>query len=237
MSLVDIIYCDNHLLVLDKPGGLLTQPSGTAEDSLESRGKQWLKGEFNKPGAVFLEAVHRIDRAATGIVLFARTSKALSRLNASMRAGECDKTYLALVEGTPPVAAGRLEDWLVHGDHAAAVVPAGIAGAKLAVLDYEVVAAGPGGVLLRIRLGSGRYHQIRVQLARAGMPIVGDGRYGARRRPADAGIALQHCRLRLPHPVSREIMDFKVKRELDAGVSWPGVAVPTRPVQARQHKE
>ena len=214
MSLVDVIYCDNHLLVLDKPGGLLTQPSGTLEDSLESRGKQWLKSEFGKPGGVFLEAVHRIDRAACGIVLFARTSKALSRLNASMRAGECEKTYLALVEGLPPAGKGRLEDWLVHGDHEAVAVPAGTLGGKLAVLDYEVVGAGPAGTLLRVRLGSGRYHQIRVQLARAGLPILGDQRYGARRPWIAAGIALQHCRLRLPHPVTRQWLDFKVSREL-----------------------
>ncbi len=214
MSLVDIIYCDNHLLVLDKPGGLLTQPSGTSEDSLESRGKQWLKSEYDKPGRVFLEAVHRIDRVACGIVLFARTSKALSRLNASMRAGECEKTYLALVEGTLPARKGRLEDWLVHGDHEAVVVSAGTPGAKPAVLDYEAIGSGAAGTLLRVRLGSGRYHQIRVQLAHAGMPIIGDQRYGARRQWTAAGIALQHCQLRLPHPVTRQWLDFKVNKEL-----------------------
>lgn len=116
MSSLTPLFLDNHLLVLDKPWGLLTQPSGTAEDSLEAQGKAFLKERFQKPGAVFLEAVHRIDRAVGGVVLFARTSKALSRLNDAQRSGKLVKLYRARVSGQPQDAQGVLEDWLIHDD-------------------------------------------------------------------------------------------------------------------------
>ncbi|NLE54822.1 MAG: RNA pseudouridine synthase [Lentisphaerae bacterium] len=206
---MDVLYVDNHLLALNKPAGLLTQPSGTSEDNLEDRAKAWVKAEYHKPGAVFLEAVHRIDRPVAGVVLFARTSKALSRLNEAMRRGDCEKIYLALVTGDLPGPDGALNDWLLHGDHRADVVPAGTPGAKAAVLTYTVLRRSAGRSLLRIVLGSGRYHQIRAQLAQAGCPIVGDHKYGSPERWLSAdGIALQHATLRICHPVTREAMVF-----------------------------
>lgn len=210
-----IIYVDNHLLCLDKPAGLLTQPSGTERDSLEAQGKAWLKEEFHKPGAVFLEAVHRIDAPVCGIVLFARTSKALSRLNESVRNGACSKDYRALVSGVPRVQSATLEDWLLHDEHCARIVPKGTAGAHSATLRYEVLEIrGNGTSLLAVHLETGRYHQIRAQLAHAGYPIVGDSKYGSR-LPYQAGcIALQHYCLKAPHPVTKEMLTFTSLQKL-----------------------
>jgi 23S rRNA pseudouridine1911/1915/1917 synthase len=204
----DILYVDNHLLALNKPAGLVTQPSGAHEDSLESRAKAWVKQTYAKPGDVFLEAVHRIDRPVSGVVLFARTSKALSRLNESVRERDLRKLYGAVVEGRPEPAQGRLEHWLVHDSHHARVVPAGTPEARLATLDYTVVKAESDQALVEILLHTGRYHQIRVQLAHAGWPVVGDGRYGARTSLPGAIIALHHRELTIDHPVKHEPLTF-----------------------------
>jgi len=198
---MEILLLDNHLLAANKPAGLVTQPSGAHADSLESRAKAWLKQEFAKEGNVFLEAVHRIDRPVSGVVLFARSSKALSRLNASQRDKDCAKVYLAIVAGAPPRREGRLTDTLIHDSHHARIVPADHPDGKKAMLDYRVLGTVGGRSLLRIELLTGRYHQIRLQLAHAGCPIVGDTAYGSRERlPGDA-IALHHWQLTVPHPV------------------------------------
>jgi 23S rRNA pseudouridine1911/1915/1917 synthase len=197
----EILFLDNHLLAVNKPAGLVTQPSGAHADSMESRAKAWLKQELGKPGNVFLEAVHRIDRPVSGVVLFARTSKALSRLNASQRAKDCEKTYLAVVSGTPPAARSRLEDTVVHDSRCARVVAPDHPRGKRALLEYEVLGSRQGNSLLRIRLLTGRYHQIRVQLAHTGCPIVGDRTYGSSQNLPGNTIALHHWELRIPHPV------------------------------------
>ena len=201
MVTLDILHCDNHVLAVNKPGGLVTQPSGRHADSMESRARGWVKERFHKPGRVFLEAVHRIDRPVSGIVLFARTSKALSRLQRAIREGRVEKRYLALVEGRPPKAEGRLRHWLIHASHRARVVAAGTPGAREAVLEYRVLGEVSGNALLAITLHTGRYHQIRVQLQALGCPVWGDRRYGGCRAPAGEGIGLHHWRLRVPHPV------------------------------------
>ena len=210
------IFCDNHLLVLDKPHGLLTQPSGTDEPSLEAAGKAWVKAAFDKPGAVFLEAVHRIDRVVGGLVLFARTSKALSRLNEAMRQGAVHKSYLAHVQGIPKQTEGVLVDWLLHGDGAAVAVPEGTPEARRCELRYRLLEARRDGTaLLEIDLKTGRYHQIRAQLSRAGWPIVGDTKYGG--PPSGAppnGIALLSNCLELSHPVTKERLCFQTRMRL-----------------------
>ncbi len=210
------LYLDNHLLVLDKPWGLLTQPSGTGGDSLEARGKAFLKERFQKPGEVFLEAVHRIDRVVGGVVPFARTSKALSRLNEAQRNHGIHKIYRALVWGAPGRllgAEGELKHWLVHDEHSARLARPGDPGARECRLRYRVLEARTKAALLEIALLTGRYHQIRAQLAAAGIPICGDDKYGA---PAESlafapagGIALLSWGLSFLHPVTKEELTLR----------------------------
>lgn len=203
---LNVVFCDNHLLVVDKPAGMLTQPDGSGEENLEDLAKAWVKEQFQKPGAVFLEPVHRLDKPVSGLVLFARTSKALSRLHAMMRDREILKIYYAKVERLPAQKEGTLEHFLVHDDFQARVVPANSPGAKKAILHYRII----GPDLLEITLHTGRYHQIRAQLAAIGSPIVGDAKYGGRLFFSE-GIALHHGRMQFVHPVTKETVTFESK--------------------------
>ncbi len=203
---LEILFEDNHLLVVNKPKGLLTQPSGTDAQNLEDFAKEYLKKTKNKPGQVFLHAIHRLDTPASGIVAFAKTSKALSRMNTFLREGKFSKWYEAEVEGSVVASEGRLENQLVHEDHKARVV---LTGGKQAALSYRVLSRGKATTLLEIELHTGRYHQIRAQLSHAGYPIVGDTKYGARLPSKTGGIALHHSRLIAPHPISQELMRWE----------------------------
>lgn len=206
------IFCDSHLLVLSKPAGLLTQPSGTDRVSLEAFGKSWIKKKFNKPGNVFLEAIHRLDKPVSGIVVFARTSKALTRLQEAGRKGLFHKEYLACVEGKFEESEGELEHWLLHRSHRAEVSFEKNPEAKRALLHYAVLGTFASGQrtysLLKIRLLTGRYHQIRVQLGKEGHPIVGDSKYGS----SDAApcLMLHHYHFEAPHPVTKELLSWKL---------------------------
>ena len=186
------LYEDNHLLIVNKPAGLLTQPSGTEQDSLEARWKKWIKEKYHKPGNVFLEAIHRLDKPVSGIVVFAKTSKALSRLNQAER----KKVYTALLEKEPMEREETLKHHLVHDDFHARVDPSG----KLAVLHYKMI----GERRVEIELETGRYHQIRAQFAAIGCPIVGDKRYGSSTAVAGGGIMLHHSGVELQHPITGE---------------------------------
>lgn len=205
-----VLFEDNHLLVVNKPAGLLTQPNDTDDPSLEELAKKWIKEKHQKPGNVFLMAVHRIDKPVSGIVVFAKTSKALSRLNAFMRDKKYTKIYHAIVEGVPKVREATLEHYLIHDEYKATVSHAKNPLAKLARLHYITLHTAPQSSLLEIELETGRYHQIRVQLATAGHPIQGDKKYGGRREPLSAGvIALHHHLLEFPHPVKEERVKVK----------------------------
>lgn len=201
-----ILYEDNHLLVVDKPAGLLTQPARAGDDSLLERARASVKARHDKPGNVFLGLVHRLDRNVGGVVVFARTSKAASRLAEAFRARRVTKSYLAVVEGvTAPTMA--LEHRLLERDGGVVVGAEGATEGKLARLDFERLAACPEASLVRVALHTGRKHQIRAQLAAAGHPIVGDPRYGHRsariNRPA-----LHAERLGVPHPVGGAPLEF-----------------------------
>lgn len=209
MSL-EILYEDNHLLALVKPAGLLTQPTDTDTDSLETRAKAFIKQRDHKPGAVFLHALHRLDRQASGIVLFAKTQKALSRVAAALRDQSVVKEYVALVqgEGQPPCA--PLVDYLVHGDHRAEVVSPSHPDAKrseLIILAAESI--GQKQWKVRIKLVTGRYHQIRAQLSAHGFPILGDSKYGSTVPYTDGAIALHHSALTLIHPTRRTELSLR----------------------------
>lgn len=217
--MLDIIYEDNHLLVVNKPAGLLTQPSGTAHDSLEAQAKEWIKLHYNKPGNVFLHAVHRLDKPVSGIVLFARTSKSLERMQAMMRNKESHKTYVAVVEGQFDFPQGTLENYLMHDEHHARVCHENEPNAKFARLHYRVRKEMDGLTEIEIDLETGRYHQIRVQLSEAGHPIIGDEKYGSRIDYIEGQIALHHIRLEIKHPTTGVLQRF----EAPLPASWPRV--------------
>lgn len=202
--MLEILFEDNHILAIWKPAGLLTQPSPLENESLENQAKEWLKEKYQKPGAVFLNAVHRLDRPVSGIVLFAKTSKALSRLNQAMREKKYEKIYLAEVEGHLYPKTGVLENKLIHGDFEAYESPEG----KLSRLHYRVVASTHDSDQVEINLETGRYHQIRIQLSLAGTPIIGDTKYGAHRIPSK-DIKLSHVQLSFNHPVTLENIVIK----------------------------
>jgi 23S rRNA pseudouridine1911/1915/1917 synthase len=191
----NILLCDNHILVVDKPADVATQPD------LTELAKAWVKKKFNKPGRVFLEPIHRLDKPVAGIVLFARTSKALSRLQEQMRERQMEKIYEAWVEGSPKQDHGELRHLLLHGSFRAEVSSEG----KEAVLEYEVLKKEKNHSELRIRLHTGRYHQIRAQMAAIGCPILGDSKYGSR-TPWKKGIALYAKQLSFKHPVTQELV-------------------------------
>lgn len=204
-----IIHEDNHLLVVNKPAGLLTQPvPGDPRPSLEDEAKAYLKEVYNKPGRVFLHAVHRIDRQVSGLVIFARTDKALSRLNQAMRDGRIVKVYHALVEGRIPGQidkAVRLRHFLSHGSHRAMVSDNPVQGGREALLEYRILRQAKTSSLIEVDLQTGRYHQIRAQLAYIGYPIVGDCKYGAKVQPGlGDGIGLHSYAVSLIHPVKTE---------------------------------
>lgn len=200
----DPLFEDNHVLVLNKPAGLLTQPSGTNDNSLEAVAKAYIKERDHKPGNVFLGAVHRLDRSVSGVVVFGKTSKALSRLSESIREKETKKIYWALVESQLPSNEGVLEHYLFHDDFSAKIVKSTFPGAKLAVLHYRLVEKLADCCLVEVELKTGRYHQIRAQLSFIGCPILGDDKYGSRRAFKPGAIALHHKRMELVHPVSKE---------------------------------
>ena len=197
---LDVLYEDNHLLALNKPAGILSQPNQTGAPSLENWAKEFLKKKCEKPGKVFLHPIHRLDRPVSGIVLFAKTSKALSRLNAQMRLQSMQKIYLAKVEGHLQKKSGTLCHFLSHGPFFAKVGKR--ATAKKAVLFYTVQKEEVNTSFLSIQLQTGRYHQIRVQLAHIGHPILGDIKYGS--RFPFFRLALHHIQLIFSHPITRE---------------------------------
>lgn len=202
----NVLYVDNHLVLANKPAGLLTQPDESHAPDLEGQLKAWVKEEYQKPGAVFLHAVHRLDKPVSGLVLFARTSKALSRLNEQVREGKIRRFYLAEVEGIVDKSQGRLEHFLRHGSHSAILSRKEDPEAKLAILSYSVEERGEATTRLLIELYTGRYHQIRAQCAAIGHPIVGDHRYGAKSKGTTIHL---HCRkLLFAHPVTKEELEF-----------------------------
>lgn len=206
----EILYCDNHLLIAVKPAGMSTQPHEMDRAAnLTDEMKAVVKRRFNKPGRVFLEPIHRLDHAVSGIVIFARTTKALSRLNEMMREGRIRKTYLGWVEGTELKDQGRLEHFLVHQERRAAVVLPSDPDGKKAQLLYRVLERKEGLSLVEIELLTGRYHQIRAQFSAVGHPLVGDRKYGARRPWKHEGIALHHYLVQCEHPTLKHALEWR----------------------------
>jgi 23S rRNA pseudouridine1911/1915/1917 synthase len=196
------LYEDNHCLAVLKPAGMLTAGDRTGDVSLLELARQYIKQKYNKPGNVYLGLVHRLDRPVSGVVLFARTSKAAARLSEQFRTGGIRKIYQAWVEGTPAEPAGTLTDRLVKDrqHNVVRTVPADASDGRHAVLEYHTLKRTGAATLLEVRPYTGRPHQIRAQLAARGLPIVGDVKYGA--RPARTGHVMLHAaELTIDHPV------------------------------------
>ena len=185
----DVLFEDNHLLAIDKPEGMITQATDGHGVSLEEIAKDYLKEKYQKPGNVYLHACHRLDKPVSGIVIFAKTSKALSRMNEVIRERDVEKIYLTRLSH-PLKESGKLEHRLIHDDFKAKEDPSG----KVSTLSYKHVQDD----LYEIALETGRYHQIRIQLSLAGAPIIGDDKYGG--KPADR-LYLHHSRFSFPHPI------------------------------------
>ena len=225
---MDILFEDNHLLVVNKPAGLATMGVSANEPSLVAQAKGYLKQKYQKPGNVYLGVVSRIDALVSGVIIFARTSKAAARLTDQFRSGQVQKTYWALVEQTPDPPAAAVVDWLLKDERQQRMVAVAAAGegAKEARLEYRTFDAGPPA-LLEIGLLTGRKHQIRVQMAVRGCPILGDRKYGSRRL-FPVGIALHARRLKLIHPVRHTPLELEAPvpgywRDIGSTRSaWPG---------------
>ncbi|MGI9175912.1 MAG: RluA family pseudouridine synthase [Rhodothermales bacterium] len=205
---LDVRYLDNHLLVINKPAGVLVQEDHTGDPDLLSIGKAYLKERFDKPGNVFLGLVHRLDRPASGVMVFARTSKAASRLSQAFRERTPEKRYLALVEGRA-VGGGTLVDHLVKEDRQVRIVRPDYPKAQRAELTWRALEERKGLTLVEVKLKTGRPHQIRVQLAHLGFPILGDLRYDARRELDGRNLALHCYCLGLEHPTQKEWMAWE----------------------------
>ena len=204
-----ILYEDNHILAFDKRAGEIVQGDRTGDEPLAETLKAFVAKRDGKPGHVFMGVPHRLDRPVSGIVIFAKTSKALERLTAMFREGSVHKTYWALCCGAPPQEEGLLEDWLVRNEkqnksYVVARPDAQRKDAKLARLRYRHLADTDRYHLLEVGLLTGRHHQIRCQLAHMGCPIKGDLKYGAPRSNADGGICLHARRIEFVHPVSKQ---------------------------------
>ena len=200
-----ILYEDNHLLALNKLPGQITQGDKTGDTPLAELVKAYIKERDGKPGNVFCGVIHRLDRPVSGIVLLAKTSKALSRMTQAMHDRSFEKHYWAVVKNAPPQPVGALENWLVKNEerNKSYVFSVARPNAKLARLEYREVAVSDGGYhLLDVNLLTGRHHQIRCQLANIGCPIKGDLKYGAERSNSDGSISLHAYRISFLHPVS-----------------------------------
>ena len=232
---MEVVYEDNHIIIVNKQSGEIVQGDKTGDRPLSDIVKDYIKEKYQKPGAVFLGVVHRLDRPVSGLVVFARTSKALPRLNKMFAEGEVHKTYWAIVEcGRLKEESGRrkedrlkvkeesgewqmLENWLTRNEqqNKSYAYDHEVPHSKKAQLRYRVLAIGARYALLEVQLMTGRHHQIRCQLAAMGCPIKGDLKYGAKRSNPDGSISLQSHRISFIHPVSKAPIDIEAPLPLD----------------------
>ncbi|MGM9758648.1 MAG: RluA family pseudouridine synthase [Parabacteroides sp.] len=219
-----VLYEDNHLIAVNKTCREIVQGDKTGDTPLSESLKQWLKEKYAKPGQVFLGVTHRLDRPVSGVVLFAKTSKALSRLNELFRVGGVKKTYWAIVKNCPPAPEGELVNWLVRNEkqNKSYAYDTERPDAKKAILHYRVIARSDRYYLLEIDLKTGRHHQIRCQLAKMGCPIKGDLKYGFDRSNPDGGISLHARSAELIHPVSK--LPLKIVAPVPDDKLWKALA-------------
>ena len=222
---LEVLYEDNHLLAVHKPAGLLVQGDHSGDETLLDVAGSYLKHKYDKPGRVYLGLVHRLDRNVSGVVLLATTSKAAGRLSGQFRDGIVDKVYQAVVAGRPQHGEGELRSWLAAKGDAQGVTRAeqqSFAGARESLLRYNVVESKGGWSLVEVKPVTGRRHQIRAQLALEGHPLLGDVKYGSRRRLADHRIALHALSLTVSHPVGGKSLTLAAP--LPEDWPWPVIA-------------
>lgn len=207
---MEVVYEDNHIIIVNKSPGEIVQADKTGDMPLSEIVKQWLKEKYNKPGNVFCGVTHRLDRPVGGLVVFAKTSKALSRMNEKFRNGDVHKTYWAIVRNNPPKDEDTLVNYLfsIERNNKTYVCEPTKRGAQKSILKYKVIARGDNYNLLEIRLLTGRKHQIRVQLSNMGCPIKGDLKYGDKRSNPDGSISLLARNIQFEHPVSHEAINI-----------------------------
>ena len=203
---LEILYEDNHLLAVNKSAGILCQADASGDTTIVEAARAYLKAKYDKPGNVFIGLVHRLDRPVAGALVLARTSKAAARLSEAFRNGRIEKIYRAVVAGSPPALQGRLTHYLkkISREHRSRVTTPEAPGAKRATLDYRVIERRGETSLIEVALQTGRSHQIRVQLAAEGCPILGDLKYGAGTALPARVIALYAACLRFEHPTRSE---------------------------------
>lgn len=203
---MDVVYEDNHIIIVNKRSSEIVQGDKTGDRTLAEKVKEYIKQKYHKPGNVFLGVVHRLDRPVSGLVVFARTGKALARLNEMFRTKEVKKTYWAIVGNCPSLPEGELCHWLVRNEkqNKSYAYDAEKPGAKQAILNYRLIGRSDRYYLLEVDLKTGRHHQIRCQLAKIGCPIKGDLKYGAPRSNPDGSISLHARRICFIHPVSKK---------------------------------
>lgn len=204
-----VLYEDNHIIIVNKTASEIVQGDKTGDTPLSEIVKQYLKEKYQKPGNVFIGVTHRLDRPVSGLIVFAKTSKALGRLNEMFRVGEVKKTYWAIVKNMPPEPEGELVHYLVRNEkqNKSYAYDSEKPGSKKAILHYRLIGRSDNYCLLEVDLKTGRHHQIRCQLAKMGCPIRGDLKYGFPRSNPDGSICLHARRVRFVHPVSKELIE------------------------------
>ena len=219
---MEVIYEDNHIIAVNKTCREIVQGDKTGDTPLSDLLKDWLKKKYNKPGNVFVGVTHRLDRPVSGVVIFAKTSKALTRLNEMFRTGAVKKTYWAIVKNRPPKEEDELVNWLVRNEkqNKSYAYDKEVPKSKKAILHYRLIGKSDNYFLLEVDLKTGRHHQIRCQLAKMGCPIKGDLKYGFARSNPDGSICLHARRVRFVHPVSKELIELKAP--LPEGNLWKG---------------
>lgn len=206
---VQVLYEDNHIIVAIKPAGVLSQSDGSKSPDMLTILKAYIKEKYEKPGEVYLGLVHRLDKPVSGVMVFARTSKAASRLSEQIRQGRVDKIYRCVVDGVLD-GEGRLENYIRKDEETNMVTVSDKEkpGFKVCYLDYKAICTKDGLTLAEVKLGTGRPHQIRAQMSHSGHPLLGDQKYGKRDKNCK-DVALQAFRLSFEHPVKREIITFE----------------------------
>lgn len=208
---MEVVYEDNHLIIVNKTASEIVQGDKTGDTPLSETVKAYLKEKYQKPGNVFIGVTHRLDRPVSGLVVFAKTGKALSRLNEMFRTGQVEKTYWAVVKNFPPSQEKILTHYLVRNEkqNKSYVYDKEVPNSKLAKLHYKLIGKSENYYLLEVNLMTGRHHQIRCQLAKIGCPIKGDLKYGAPRSNPDGSICLHARKVKLIHPVSKQLIEVE----------------------------